>query len=101
MRDMAKRLSRLEMQLGECTIHGEPVLCCRCADLETLSPGEAGVLALLFLHISTDFTPGPPQPPCPRCHGVRLCPRCNGANCLTAAEQTRCTALMGKLTGRR
>jgi hypothetical protein len=35
-----------------------------------------------------------------RCHNVRLCPRCNGVNGLTAAEQTRCAELMGKLTVR-
>jgi hypothetical protein len=101
MRGLAKRLSRVEMQLGECTIHGEPVLCCRCADLKALSSDEAGALGALCLRISRHFTPGPPQPPCPRCHGVRLCARCNGVNGLTAAELTRCTELMAKLMVRR
>ena len=41
------------------------------------------------------------SPPCPHCRGVRLCPWCNGAQCLTAAEQTRCRELLGKLTVRR
>jgi hypothetical protein len=101
MRALATRLSRVEMQLGTCVIHGAPLLCCRCAEIKALSPGEASELSALFLRISAAFTPGPPQPPCPRCRGMRLCPRCNGVSCLTATEQTRCTELMGKLTARR
>jgi hypothetical protein len=73
-----RRIEHLEAQRGTCATHHTPLVCQRCSRFDALTGEQAGLLGRLFLRISASFTPGPRQPPCPRCHGIRLCPLCNG-----------------------